>query len=466
MKILKKTTAAVLAVFAAITAVTSIVPAAQLNAGATDIFTIDAKAAVLMDSESGDTFYSLDAHTPYPTASTSKLLVALLAIEAVERGDVQLSDRVVASENYRFDIGKKDSPVEISVGEAMTLEDLLNFALIKSSNESSNVIAEYISGDVETFIALMNTRAAELGCENFHFANTHGLPNAEHYASAYDLALIAGEVMRHPVLMRICSTTAYTISETNMSKERSFNTTNYLLRKTSPMYYYAEATGLKTGSTGEAGHCLVAAADKDGIQVVSVVLGAKDIEIEPGVFQVESFTETKRMFEWFFDNFEYKDVIKTTELVATLPVSLGKDADTVVVRPVQGIRKILPKDMDMETEIEREITFVSGNAKTPVEAPVERSQVLGTITLRNGKTEYGTIALVANTSVGLDHGAYMMNKVKVGLSTPAAKMIFASMFLLAVLIVFAVLKYKSNVRKRKRAKVAKKAERVVYRDDD
>ncbi|MDR0819236.1 MAG: serine hydrolase, partial [Oscillospiraceae bacterium] len=176
------------------------------SAKSVEEFDVAAGAAVLMDADSGEVFYSKNPHEPRPPASTTKLMVGLLAMEAVESGAVSLNDKVTASENARFDLTWDSSTAGIQPGEVMTLNDLLYCALVISANEACNVIAEYISGDVASFVQLMNHRAMELGCKDTNFVNTHGLPHVDHLSSAYDLALIARESLKHPTLVQITDT--------------------------------------------------------------------------------------------------------------------------------------------------------------------------------------------------------------------------------------------------------------------
>ncbi|MDR2530735.1 MAG: D-alanyl-D-alanine carboxypeptidase [Oscillospiraceae bacterium] len=437
------------------------------TANAIEGFEIEAAAAVLMDAETGEVFFSKSAHVSLPPASTTKLMAVLIAVEAIEAGTVAPEDRVTASDRARFDLTFDSSTANIQPGEIMSLEDLLYCALVVSANEACNIIGEYISGDIESFVALMNRRAGELGCSDTNFANTHGLPNESHYTSAYDLALIAREALRHPTLVKIANTVKYTIPATNLSGERAIRTTNYLLREETPQYYYADAVGLKTGYTGAAGHCLVSSASKSGMSVVSVVLGAAAPEVEKGVFITESFTETRRMFQWFFANYGYKDILKSSELIDSVEVRLGKGADQVVIHPESGIRIILPNDVAPEEVFVRTVGYDAEGepGSETVTAPVARGQRLGEITLTyNGKV-YGPVPLVANSNVELDRWAYLADQAGKTLDKAWIKVTFGVVVLLFGLYLYLAARRSVRIRRLKRAQARKRPERVVYRDD-
>ncbi|MDR2606349.1 MAG: D-alanyl-D-alanine carboxypeptidase, partial [Oscillospiraceae bacterium] len=335
-------------------------------------FEPDAAAAIIMDADSGDVLFSYNEHERRAPASTTKLMTALVVVEAIEAGEIGLTDVVTATEFANYDLTWDSSTQNIQEGEQLTVEHLLYCALVASANESCNILAEHVSGSVEAFLERMNRRLQELGCYDTHFENTHGLPLEGHYTSAYDMALIGRASLSHPLIVKIANTVNYTIPATNLSKERKLITTNYLLHKETPHYYYEFAQGLKTGSTDAAGHCLVSSAAKNGMQVIGVILGAKAIKIDTGEFRTQSFIESKRMYEWFFENFAFRDVLKSSELIDSIPVKLGKNASEVIVHPETGLRKIMPIDTDVNSVTARQISL--DIPEGGIEAPVTRGQ--------------------------------------------------------------------------------------------
>lgn len=266
---------------------------------------IHAKAAILVDGETGTVLYDKNMHEELPMASITKVMSALLVLEAVDRGQLRMDQNVTATESSMKGMVEDGSTADIKVGETLTVEQLLYCMLVISANETCNILGEAVSGSVDAFVEKMNQRAQELGCQNTHFANTTGLTQSGHYSSAWDIYLITREAMKHDDFMTIVNTKAYTVPATNMTeKERELHSTNALIsnwRMTG--YLYSGAQGIKTGTTDAAGHCLVSSAIRGSRTLISVVLGCEEVKTEKGGTRVESFTETARLFDWGFDNF-------------------------------------------------------------------------------------------------------------------------------------------------------------------
>ncbi|NCC69043.1 MAG: D-alanyl-D-alanine carboxypeptidase, partial [Clostridia bacterium] len=178
---------------------------------------VTAKAVLLADADSGRIFFSQNADMKMYPASLTKIMTVLLAVEAVDRGDVSLDDEVTCSEECLAGMDEDGSTANIVAGETMKLRDLMYCALVESANEACNVIAEYIGGSIGNFVQMMNDRAGELGCTGTHFANTHGLPDENHYTTAADMYLITMEAINQDLFMEICNTAKYTVSATNMT---------------------------------------------------------------------------------------------------------------------------------------------------------------------------------------------------------------------------------------------------------
>ena len=220
-----------------------------------------APSILLMDVEYDTVLYAKNAEVVRAPASITKVMTALLVVEAVDRGDLSAEALLTASWESLADITADSSTQNIKMGEQMSVENLLYCLLCASANEAANILAEGISGSVEAFVEAMNLRAVDLGMTNTHFMNPHGLDDAGHYTTAYDIYLMTREAMRHPLFQKIVGTKSYTVPATNMAEARTFYNTNALLsnwRYTG--YTYSNATGVKTGSTTEAGYCLVSAA--------------------------------------------------------------------------------------------------------------------------------------------------------------------------------------------------------------
>ena len=300
------------------------------SADAYEDFDLDAKAGLLIEADTGEILYEKNAHQENFPASLTKVMVALLVFEAIDEGKIALTDSVTATESAFEGLSSDGSTANIVPGETMTVEQLLNCMLIVSANEACNILGETLYGSVDAFVARMNERATELGCEHTHFANATGLHNSQHYTTAWDLYLITREAMKHDKFMEICNSKSYTVPATNMTdKPRELHSTNFLISNWRARgYVYRDAQGIKTGSTEEAGHCLVSSAVRGDRQLVSVVLGAEKITLADGKSTLtKSFSETIRLFDYGFDCFSRREVVSADELVREVPVALSSEAN-------------------------------------------------------------------------------------------------------------------------------------------
>ena len=356
---------------------------------------IHAKAAILVDGETGAVLYDKNMHEELPMASITKVMSALLVLEAVDRGQLRMDQNVTATESSMKGMVEDGSTADIKVGETLTVEQLLYCMLVISANETCNILGEAVSGSVDAFVEQMNQRAQQLGCVNTHFADATGLSDLNHYSSAWDIYLITREAMKHDVFMTIVNTKAYTVPATNMTeKERELHSTNALIsnwRMTG--YLYSGAQGIKTGTTDAAGHCLVSSAIRGSRTLISVVLGCEEVKTEKGGTRVESFTETARLFDWGFDNFSNRTVLEENELICEVPVALSNEVATVAVHPAYAAEAVLPKDLELD-QLQRTVDCVES-----VNAPVTTGDELGTITISYDGTDYVTVPLLAVADV-------------------------------------------------------------------
>ena len=391
-----------------------------------------AKAALLVDANTGEVVYGKNEHQELYPASLTKIMTALVPLEAVDAGEVTMDQPLTATATALSGLSSDGSSAGIKVGETMPVRDLLYCMLVVSANEACDVLAEAVSGSVNAFVSAMNDKAAELGCENTHFANPNGLHDPQHYTSAWDMYLITKAAMEYPDFMTICDTAATTIPATNMSGERNLYTTNHLLSNWRVIgYRNTEAHGIKTGSTDAAGHCLVSSATRGSLSFISVILGADRVE-ENGVGNIRSFSETTRMFNYGFDNFTYKTIIDPDEPIQEVPVTLSK-LDHVTVHPAREIEVLMPNGLNAE-DLERKVTLYDD----PVEAPVSTGDVLGTLELSYDGKVYATVNLLAMRDVDADRLMTLWRDVKDFFSKTSVRV--AIIVLVVLLVVFLVWK--------------------------
>ena len=258
-----------------------------------------AKAACILEMETGRVLFEKNMHERLPMASTTKVMTALLAIENGE-----LSDRVTCSRNA---FGVSGTSIYLAEGETLTLEEMLKGLMLSSGNDAAVAIAEHIGGSVESFAGMMNARAKEIGANHTHFVNPHGLPDEAHYTTAYDLALIAREAMENDVFRRIVSTKQASIPWEGRTYKRVLKNKNALLSS------YEGATGIKTGFTSKAGRCLVFGAMREEMEIVGSVL-----------FCAEWFDEAARLMDGCYETYSMTRVLGPTISAGSIAVTDGE----------------------------------------------------------------------------------------------------------------------------------------------
>ncbi len=406
---------------------------------------------VLIDLATGNTLFDKNGDQQAYPASITKIMTVLLAVEAIEAGKAALTDSVTASGDIAADLSEDGSTSGIVSGETMTLEDLLYCTMLSSANEACNIIAEHISGTKSAFVDLMNARAAELGCTGTHFANTHGLPNYNHYTTADDMGKIAAEAYSHPLFMEICNTVTRTVSATNVSPERVLSNTNGLINNDSelyPGYYYQYAKGMKTGHTNDAGYCLVSTATQNDINLLCVVMGGSAIK-KVDATEYTNFTDSIATYKWAFENYSYRDVLETTDLVKDIPVKMGREADYVTVHPQNAVKALMPNDED-NSSFEQNVTIYNEQSGEELVAPIEAGQVLGEISILRDGVIYGTSKLIACTTVEMSYSQYIKSRVAATLKKPLVIIFILLVLGLFGAYVYLVLRYKAEKRRHKK----------------
>ncbi len=368
---------------------------------------IPAERALLVDQETGLILFEKNIHEKAFPASLTKIITTLIVLE-----NGNLDDEVTASALAVSNMDPQGSTQNILEGETMTLRDLLYCIMVASANEACNIVAEHIAGSVEAFVEMMNQKAQALGCENTHFTNTHGLHDDNHYTTAYDMYLFTKAALELPEFVEICNTAAKSIPPTNKTdKERVLYSTNYLISNhREAKYIYYPARGVKTGFTTPAGHCLVSTAQQGALSFVSVVMGAP--VDEDGT--IHSFSDTKTLFEWGFENFESRVILETKEQIREVKVLMGKDKEAVLLHPETEIRALIPKDLNLE-DIQRQVYIAD---EENITAPIVKGQKMGEINLYLDERDFGTVPLVASFDVPLDETANVANEVKNFVSQP------------------------------------------------
>ena len=411
--------------------------------------------AVLLDANHGEILYDMKAHEKAYPASTTKIMTALLALEAIEYGRLSLDTPIIAGESRMQDVTYTYVNGGIKLGEEFTVEELLYMTLLPSYADAANMLAVAVDGDIEDFVDHMNRKAAELGCESTHFTNPVGIHSENHYSTAYDLALIMQECLNYPTFRTIIKTADHTTPATNLSgSRRYFNTNGLISNMYLEGYVYNKCIGGKTGNTDEAGRCLVAAAEDGDELLISVILGSGPMEV-PGSDKLKQgqLLESKRLLEYGFNNFQRVTITKDSEPVGKVRVTLSRQADEVNVKAQGSITRTLPKSMDVD-DIETSVTLF----EEEVEAPVEAGQVMGVMTLFYGDEEYGKLDLVAVTSVERSELLYKKQQFFQFMENEGVRIILAVVMFVAAIVLLKLIAFR-----RKRPKAGAAARRGNYK---
>ena len=329
---------------------------------------VEAPSAVLMERDTGTVLFEKDAHTPREPASVTKVMTLLLVMEAIDSGQLRWDDLVTGSAHAASMGG---SQIWLKEGEALSVADMVKAVCVVSANDCAVALAEHLSGSEEAFVERMNARAQELGMEDTHFVNACGLPAEGHVTSAYDIALMSRElVLRHPDIRQY--TTLW--MDTLRDGQSSLVNTNKLVR------FYPGCTGLKTGSTSTAGYCLSATAEKDGMELIAVIL--------KGSTSAQRFEDAKTLLNHGFATYTLCP-LSPAQALPPIPVTLG---ERQTVQPLAEEGKIL-LEKSQATDLEQSLDLPER-----LEAPVRQGDRLGTLTVtRQGETVAEVPILAAET---------------------------------------------------------------------
>ncbi len=423
-------------------------PALADGPDAPSAFSVEALSAILVDADYDEVLYEQDADELRFPASITKVMTGLLTVEAIDRGELSLDDQVTLDDTLYTGIGEGGSTQDLKSGEVLTVRDLLNCALIPSANEACNALAVAVCGSIPAFVERMNQRAAELGMTNTHFVNTHGYHDDAHYTTARDVSRMCLEAMKHPDFRQIVSSVSYIVPATNLHAKRELHDTNALVsnfRTGENRLLYQYAVGIKTGSTPEAGFCLASAAEKNGRNMIAVVLGGKNWKIDGEFYESNYFIASRRLLEHGFDSFSRKEVLSPIEPVDTIPVSLCAEQDYVTVQPAAGLEATLPNDLDPSV-FDRTVELPEA-----LEAPIQKGQVLGSIAISYQGRDYGRTDLVAVTALERSQLLYVLDQAKQIFSQLWIKVLALVIVLLLLILVLRRLVFGSRRNRRGRS---------------
>ena len=340
------------------------------NAAIGGTLEIKARSAVLLEPYTGKVLYEMNPDEKLPPASVTKIMPLLLVMEAIDRGDVSLETVVTASE-HACSMG--GSQIWLEPGETMTVNDLLKATVIASANDACVALGELIAGSEEGMVALMNERAKELGMTGTHFVNCTGLDAEGHLTTAYDIALMSAELIKHRLIKDYSTVWMDSLRD---GKSELVNT-NKLVR------FYSGTTGLKTGTTSGAKYCLSATAERNGMELVAVIMAGDSSQ--------DRFNGAKKLLDYGFANYNYSSIDSGIKSDMTVPLKKGVKK-SLSVAAGDNLNVLLPKTV--KGNVERAVSL-----NNDLTAPVKKGAVIGTVTVTLSGEQLGEIPLFAAEDV-------------------------------------------------------------------
>ena len=391
---------------------------------------LGAESAILMDFNTGSILYSKNIHEELYPASTTKMMTALLTIENTSMDEV-----VTFSHDAIFNVDSDSSRIGIDVGEQLTVEQCLYGLMLGSANEVAYALAEHVAGSLDAFVDMMNERALALGCNNTHFINANGLPNEDHYTSAYDLALIARECYKNEAFANISGTRTYTIPATNIQSEERIMDNHHLMVR-GFRYQYDGFIGGKTGYTRDARQTLVSCAERNGVRLICVIMK----EESP-----DQFLDTQKLFDYGFDGFKIVN-IKDNETRYTLNSSTFFKTDLDIMGSSRQALElndsgyvILPKTAEFEdATVELEYSDGSGDHVATLKYYYDDNPV-GSTTLDYAQSDRAVFEfsnILRDSMDAKEPKALKRNKNTIFVNVRRIVIILASILFLILLVMF------------------------------
>jgi len=338
------------------------------QAGVIDSLDVAATSAVLIDPLTNQILYEKNAYEKRPMASTTKMMTGIITLERAELNEeVTISSEAAA-------VG--ESELHLQTGEKMTVRNLIYGLLVESANDAAVALANHVGGSVEGFVDIMNRKAQNIGAKDTHFANPHGLFNSNHYSTAYDLALIAKYCLEDETFSKVVGTKEYTITRPQKNLTSKIENHNKLL------WQYPYANGVKTGYVRQAGYCLVSSANKNGIELIAVVLNSSSSDT--------CCNDSKKLLEYGFNEFKREKIIEKGKVYKKIELPEILDKDLKIVAAADLMLQVRKNPYDVRKVI---------TSKDKIEPPINKGQKLGKIEVIQSGRSLGKVDLIAEESV-------------------------------------------------------------------
>ncbi len=418
------------------------------NASFNSLLETEADVVLLINTDSETVIFDKNASKKTAPASITKMVTCILVLENCQDLEAPVTCK---RESLNGLYEQNAATAGILAGETLTVRELLYCLMIPSAADAANILADYIGGSLEEFVVMMNSFVKGLGCEDTNFINAHGLDeNGGNITTAYDLYKIAKYCMQNPIFKEITSTLRCEIAPTEKYPYiRYLNNTNKMMNSAFKDYYSPYISGIKTGTTAEAGHCVISTASKDGYNYMLIVMNAPQYDIDnDGVEENVAFTDSKKIYEWAFENIVLTKVTSTTDVVTVVDVKYNWEVDHLRLLPAEEISALVPTGTKTGSLVVRPI-----ESETPkeIEAPIKKGDVLGKAEVLYGDDVVATVDLVAAEDIDRSFILWLLDGIKTIFSTTIFKFIFA--FFLTLVIIYVLLIIRKNRIKAKRKKI-------------
>lgn len=413
----------------------------------------DAYMLISLDDDSHPVVAEKNADKRKYPASLTKIVTTMVTLNKVQN----LSQTTTVSKSAIEALyGTGAQVAGLKIGQTITIEELLYLTMVHSACDACQVLAEFVSGSVPAFVEEMNNWVKSLGCKDTNFVNPDGLHDPNHYTTPSDMAKITLAAMKNEIFNKISSTQQYKFGKLN------FIHTNYMLDKFHVTYYYPYAQGIKTGSTEQAGYCVITKASKGGYNYLAIVMDSP-IEVLDGIKTKCSFIDAKSLFDWAFDSLKYTTVVRKNDIAYELPVNNGKDADTVQLVVKDDVTTLVPSTLDPSNVIIEPV-----DPPESLDAPVTKDDFVCKANIIFGEKTIVTVDLVAAKTVELSTFLKILNALKKFFTNKIVLAVLGVIVLLAILYIATFVRRlrrdKERVAKRRREQ--EELDKQLYGDDD
>lgn len=405
----------------------------------------EADIVLLVNTDTNYIVFDKNADKKNAPAALTQMVTAILVLENCP----DLSKKITCkSDTVNGLYSRGGVTIAITGGESLTVDELLRCMLIHSASDAANILADYVGGGIPNFVKMMNEFAEKLGCTNTHFVNAHGLDEESSYTTANDIYKIASYCLKNEIFKDICSRARDEVSPTSRGERRYLNNTNKLLIRGMSDYYCPSVTGVKAGASEKAGRCVVSVASKNGYNYMLIILGAplRDVD-DDGVEENVAFTESRKIYNWAFQNIVLTPVTTTTDIVTVVDVKYSFRTDHLALVPKEELTALVPSGTDAGS---LEIKAIEKETPKTVNAPVKKGDVLGKAQVLYGEDVVATVDLVASESVSGSLILRVTGFIGYLLHTTVVKILLCLVLLL--LLAYIALIVRKNMIKAKRKK--------------